>query len=88
MDIGNAAESMEILDREKIALVVLCHSLQDAEAAMIVEKVRHMDKQTKTLLVVADISRNGVDAEESFDATVLSDPALLIEQVTELLHSA
>lgn len=87
MVIGNAAESVEILDKEKIALVVLCHSLQDAEAAMIVEKVRQQDAQTKTLLVVADISRNTLSAEESFDATVVSDPALLIEQVTELLHS-
>lgn len=83
---GNALEAVQILDREKIALVVLCHSLRDEEAAMIVEKARQKNDQTKTLLIVADVSRDGVDRNAGFDAAVLPDPARLLQQVAQLLQ--
>jgi predicted transcriptional regulator len=81
----NAEEAMSILSTEKISLVVLCHSLQEQEAAVIAEKAREQDRETKTLMVVMDYAEIGSVRMEKFDAATLPDPMDLIARVNELL---
>jgi DNA-binding response OmpR family regulator len=70
----DASEALYVLEQEKISLVVLCHSLRDDEANTIAEKVREHNYQTKTLMLVLDRYRDGLNGGGKFDATSLPDP--------------
>jgi CheY-like chemotaxis protein len=78
--------TLEALDQNAFDLVVLCHSLTQAELAMIVDKVHQKIPGTKILMVISDLDRYGLHEDGKVDATSLPEPAQLIARVKELLQ--
>ncbi len=81
------AEVLEVVEREIFGLVVLCHTLQDSEAAGIAEKVHQRSPSTRVMIVVSAIAKDGKVRDKRFDATSLPDPSRLITQATRLLNA-
>jgi DNA-binding response OmpR family regulator len=83
----NAIETLEVLDRDKFDLVVLCHSLTEREVAVIVDKVHQRIPGTKILMVTSDVDRYELHEDGKIDATSMPEPAHLIARVKELLQA-
>jgi CheY-like chemotaxis protein len=82
----SASQAMEFVESEPLDLVVLCHSLMEADAEMIAEKIHRRSQKPRVLLVVSDPGRKMPYQDSKFDATSLPDPTELIAQATELLQ--
>jgi DNA-binding response OmpR family regulator len=82
----NRRETLEVLDREAFDLVVLCHSLTESEAAVIVDKVHQRIPGTKILMVTSDLDRYESHKDGKIDATSIPEPGQLVARVKELLQ--
>jgi DNA-binding response OmpR family regulator len=83
----NAIETLEVLDRDKFDLVVLCHSLTEPEVTVIADKVHQRIPGTKILIVMSDLDRYALHKDGNIDATSMPEPAQLIARVKELLQA-
>jgi DNA-binding response OmpR family regulator len=82
----NAIETLEVLNRDRFDLVVLCHSLTQAQLAVIVDKVHQKIPGTKILMVTSDLDRYDLNEDGKVDATSIPEPAQLVARVKELLQ--
>jgi DNA-binding response OmpR family regulator len=82
----SAVEAMKVLETETFNLVVLCHSLEEKQAAEIIEMVHGRLPETRILMVVSDVSQEGFYKGGPFDATSSTEPNRLIQRVSELLR--
>jgi DNA-binding response OmpR family regulator len=82
----SAIETLEVLDRDRFDLVVLCHSLTQAEFAVIVDKVHQKIPGTKILMVTSDVDQYELHEDGKVDAASIPEPAQLIACVKELLQ--
>jgi DNA-binding response OmpR family regulator len=82
----NAIETLEVLDRDKFDLVVLCHSLTEREATVIADKVHQRIPGTKILMVTSGVDQYEVYPHRNVDATTLAEPVKLIARTMELLQ--
>jgi CheY-like chemotaxis protein len=82
----SAIETLEVLDRDRFDLVVLCHSLTQAESAVIVDRVHQKAPGTKILMVTSDVDQYELHEDSKVDAASIPEPAQLIACVKELLQ--
>jgi CheY-like chemotaxis protein len=82
----NALEAMKLLESENFALVVLCHSLAEAQAAQITDAVHRRWPKTRVLMVVSNVAQERLYRGVEFDATSLPDPNHLVHRTAELLE--
>jgi DNA-binding NtrC family response regulator len=82
----SAIDTLEVLNRDSFDLVVLCHSLTQAELTVIVDKVHQKIPGTKILMVTSDLDRCELNENGKIDATSIPEPAQLIARVKELLQ--
>jgi DNA-binding response OmpR family regulator len=82
-----AAEAPKEVQRQKPDLVVLCHSLTDAQAIETTEAARRYSPQTKILMVVPNVVRERFYRGARFDATCPADPGQLLDCIATLLHA-
>jgi DNA-binding NtrC family response regulator len=82
----NAMETLDLLDREIFDLVVLCHSLLDADMAAIVDKVHQKIPGTKILMVTSGVYQYEVPPDSKVDATSSPEPVELVARTKELLQ--
>ena len=78
--------TLGILDREAFDLVVLCHSLAEPEAAVIVDKVHQKIPAAKILMVTSALDGYGMYADSHVDATSVPEPGRLVARAKELLQ--
>jgi DNA-binding response OmpR family regulator len=83
----SASETREIIRTEKFDLVVLCHTLSDQEATQIIDTVRRLWPQARTLRVVFDSARERPYKATELDATCSAEPSRLIRRATALLSA-
>lgn len=81
-------ETLDVLDRDGFDLVVLCHSLPEADVAVIVDKVHRRIPGTKILMVISDLCRYEIHKDSEVDATSLPEPIQLVARAKELLQVA
>lgn len=81
----NSRETLEILDRDAFDLVILCHSLAEPDAALIVAKVHEKSPATKILMVTSNLDMYGMRRDGEVDATSLPEPGRLIALASQLL---
>jgi DNA-binding NtrC family response regulator len=81
----NAKETLRILDREKFDLVILCHSLPEPDAALIVAKIHEKRPGTKILMVASNLDMYGMRPDGDVDATSLPEPGHLVALASQLL---
>lgn len=79
-------EATKVLETETFNLVVLCHSLEEKQAAEIIEMVHARVPETGILMVVSDVSQEHFYKGAAFDATSSTEPERLIQRVSELLR--
>jgi CheY-like chemotaxis protein len=82
----NGADVLKLVKQEMPDLVVLCHSLREAEAEEIARAVHEHCRQAKTLMVVSNTSQERLLPNDRFDATALPEPTQLIARANELLQ--
>lgn len=82
----NAPEAMAVLEQERFDLVVLCHSLEEKQAAEITGKARQKLPKVKILVVISDVGNDALYKDTPFDATSSPEPGSLIRSITELLE--
>ena len=82
----NAVETLNLLDRDRFDLVVLCHSLPEEDVKVIVDKVHKKIPGAKILMVTSELYGNGMHADSRIDATSLPEPGHLVALVKELLQ--
>ena len=83
----NTKETLAILDRDKFDLVILCHSLPEPDAALIVAKIHEKRPGTKILMVTSNLDMYGMRPEGDVDATSLPEPGPLIALASQLLKA-
>jgi DNA-binding response OmpR family regulator len=83
----NTKDTLNILDREAFDLVVLCHSLQETDVAVIVDKIHQKIPGTKILMVTSDLDGYRMYANSRVDASSISEPGHLVARVKELLQA-
>lgn len=81
----NSRETLEILDRDAFDLVILCHSLPELDAAVIVAKVHEKSPATKILKVTSNLDMFGTRPDSEVDATSFPEPGQLIALASHLL---
>jgi DNA-binding response OmpR family regulator len=82
----NATETINILDREAFDLVVLCHSLQREDVAVIVDKVHQKIPVAKILMVTSALDEYELYPNTKIDATSIPEPGHLVALAKELLQ--
>jgi hypothetical protein len=82
----NTMEAINILDREAFELVVLCHSLQQEDVAVIVDKVHQKIPGAKILLVTSALDGYELYPDTKIDATSIPEPGHLVALAKELLQ--
>jgi DNA-binding response OmpR family regulator len=82
----NVRETLDILDRETFDLVVLCHSLLEADVAVIVDKVHQKIPGTKILMVTSSLDQYEIRPNSKVDATCVPEPEHLVARAKELLQ--
>ena len=83
----NTHEALAVLDRDVFDLVILCHSLIESEAAVIVAKVHEKAPGTKILLVTSNLDTYGMRPGSDVDATSLPEPGHLVALASQLLKA-
>jgi CheY-like chemotaxis protein len=83
----NSRETLEILGRDAFDLVILCHSLPELDAAVIVAKVHEKSPATKILMVTSNLDMFGTRADSEVDATSFPEPGQLIALASQLLKN-
>lgn len=81
----NTRETLAILDRDKFDLVILCHSLLELDAALIVAKVHEKAPGTRILMVTSNLDTYGMRPGSDVDATSLPEPGHLVALASQLL---
>src|SRR5215813_2502609 len=76
-------ETLEILDRERFDLVVLCHSLPEPEASAIVARTHEKSPRTRVLMITSNLDMYGMRSVRNVDATSLPEPGSLIALAKE-----
>jgi DNA-binding response OmpR family regulator len=84
----NTQGTLDILDRETFDLVVLCHSLLEADVTAIVEKIHRKIPGAKILMVISSLDQYETHPDRKVDATSVTDPGHLVAQTKELLEVA
>jgi CheY-like chemotaxis protein len=79
-------ETINILDREPFDLVVLCHSLQREDVAVIVDKVHQKIPGAKILMVTSALDGYELYPNTKIDATSIPEPGHLVALAKELLQ--
>ena len=82
----NMTETINILDREAFELVVLCHSLQQEDVAVIVDKVHQKIPVAKILMVTSALDGYELYPNTKIDATSIPEPGHLVALAKELLQ--
>lgn len=82
----NTQGTLDILDREAFDLVILCHSLLEADVTVIVEKIHQKIPEAKILMVISSIDQYEMHADLKVDATSAPNPEHLIAQTKQLLE--
>ena len=82
----NPIKALEILDREEFDLVVLCHSLQQEDVAVIVDKVHQKTPDAKILMVTSALDGYEPCTNTKIDATSIPEPGHLVALAKELLQ--
>jgi flavorubredoxin len=82
----NAQGTLDILDREAFDLVILCHSLLEADVTVIVEKIHRKIPDAKILMVISSIDQYEMHPDRKIDATSVPEPGHLIAQAKKLLE--
>jgi CheY-like chemotaxis protein len=82
----SAIKTLEVLDQEMFDLIVLCHSLLEADVAAIVDKVHQKMPGTKILMVTSGIDQYEVHPDRKVDAVSLPAPVQLVARTMELLQ--
>jgi hypothetical protein len=82
----NAQGTLDILDREPFDLVVLCHSLLEADVTVIVEKIHRKIPDAKILTVISSLDQYEMHPDRKVDATSVPDPGNLVAQAKRLLE--
>jgi hypothetical protein len=82
----NTTETINILDREAFDLVVLCHSLQREDVAVIVDKVHQKIPGAKILMVTSALDGYEFYPNTKIDATSIPEPGHLVALAKELLQ--
>jgi ribosomal silencing factor RsfS len=82
----NTTETINILDREAFDLVVLCHSLQREDVAVIVDKVHQKIPGAKILMVTSALDGYELYPNTKIDATSIPEPGHLVALAKELLQ--
>jgi DNA-binding NtrC family response regulator len=82
----NTMEAINILDREAFELVVLCHSLQQEDVAVIVDKVHQKNPNAKILMVTSALDGYELYPNTKIDATSIPEPGHLVALAKELLQ--
>jgi len=83
----NAKETLRVLDRDAFDLVILCHSLPETDAAVIVAKTHEKSPGTKILMVTSNLDMYGMRRDGDVDATSLPEPGPLIALASQLLKA-
>ncbi len=83
----NSRGTLEILDRDAFDLVILCHSLPQPDAALIVAKVHEKRPGTKILMVTSNLDMYGMRPDSDVDATSLPEPGRLVALASQLLNA-
>jgi DNA-binding response OmpR family regulator len=81
----SASEALKLIESEPVDLVVLCHTLIEAEAEMIAERARKRSNGPKLLFVLSHTDEEQY-RDTKFDAMSLPDPERLVARATELLQ--
>jgi CheY-like chemotaxis protein len=81
----SADEALARISRGKFDLVVLCHTIPDAEARMLSHEIRRLWPQTRIVQVVSGVEGEKVYEGVEVDAMSAADPGRLIRCTTELL---
>lgn len=84
----NTKETLGILDRDAFDLVILCHSLPDTDAAVIVAKTHEKSPGAKILMVTSNLDMYGMRPPGDVDATSLPEPGHLVALANQLLTAA
>jgi CheY-like chemotaxis protein len=79
-------EAINILDREVFDLVVLCHSLQREDVAVIVDRVHQKIPSAKILMVTSALDGRELYPNTEIDATSIPEPGHLVALAKELLQ--
>ena len=82
----NMMEALTILDSESFDVVVLCHSLSEAQVSEVADAVHRRWPRTRVLMVVSDVSQERHYRGVEFDATSSAEPKRLIRRTSELLE--
>jgi len=78
--------TLDILDRETFDLVVLCHSLLEADVTVIVEKIHRKIPDAKILMVISSVDQYEMHPDCKVDATSVPEPGHLVAQAKKLLE--
>jgi DNA-binding NtrC family response regulator len=84
----NTKETLGVLDRDKFDLVILCHSLAETDAAVIVAKTHEKSPGTKILMVTSNLDMYGIRPPSDVDATSLPEPGQLVALASRLLKAS
>jgi flavorubredoxin len=82
----NTQGTLDILDREAFDLVILCHSLLEADVTVIVEKIHRKIPDAKILMVISGLDQYEMHPDPKVDATSVPDPGHLVAQAKQLLE--
>jgi DNA-binding response OmpR family regulator len=80
------SHAFNVIKSEMPDLVVLCHSLPEAEAEVIADKAHVCCPRTRVLLVVSQATEEKHYKYAKFDATSLPEPTKLITLAAKLLE--
>ena len=84
---GNPTEALQILNcNETFDLVVLCHTMEDADLLAIVDKVHQKISCAKILMVTSELEGCRVQVNSKVDATSMPEPAHLVALAKEMLQ--
>lgn len=83
----NPAEMQKDLERESFDLVVLCHSLSEADAQKAATFVRQRWPAAKVFLIESSVSLDKTFEGVALDGMISSTPSTLVAQTVELLAS-
>jgi CheY-like chemotaxis protein len=80
------SEALKFVELEPVDLIVLCHSLFEADAERVVERAQRRSPKPKVMFVVSDVDQEKQYGDTRSDAKILPDPKGLIERAVELLQ--
>ena len=80
-----AAQATKAVQTRRPDLMVLCHSLTDAQVSEITDSARRCSPRTRILMVVSNVSRERFYHGARFDAMSTAEPSRLLNCAFDLL---